>query len=161
MTANLISPELVLVCPDLRDAAIAALPHREPDAWLDRSTTLASPSSEFDLVASLASEEAHVVEPATTVAIPPSEFGLVAAAASQETPVESLIRSKPMAIPPSEFALMAALASEEAPVEERATPLAVALVAYTAASATRFTIEATAFVVIVIGLVSAATLFHS
>lgn len=31
-----VSPELALVCPELRAAAIAALPERDPDAWLHR-----------------------------------------------------------------------------------------------------------------------------
>ena len=30
------SPELVLVCPELRETAIEMLPERDPDAWLDQ-----------------------------------------------------------------------------------------------------------------------------
>lgn len=29
-----LSPELALVCPDLRAAALAALPERDPDGWV-------------------------------------------------------------------------------------------------------------------------------
>jgi hypothetical protein len=33
LTQEPISPELALVCPELRRLAIAALPHRDPDGW--------------------------------------------------------------------------------------------------------------------------------
>ncbi len=104
MAAEIVSPELVLVCPDLRTAALADLPQREPDAWLDRSRPRASASSEFGLVA--------------------------------------------------------ALTVEEAPADERGAPLPLALFAYAAASATRFALEATLFIGIVIGLLSVVTLVH-
>jgi hypothetical protein len=38
-----LSPELALVCPELRAAAIAALPNRDPDVWLDRLKLSAVP----------------------------------------------------------------------------------------------------------------------
>ena len=102
---EVISPELVLVCPDLRAAAIAALPDRDPDASL-RQPRLA----------------------ATT---------------------------------PPEYELMAALLAEETSLDEMATSLPVALLAYTATSAVRFTMEAAAFMAVVIGLLSVFTLVHS
>jgi hypothetical protein len=173
VTTNAVSPELALVCPDLREALITALPYREPDAWLDRSrptrdvpvaepaSGLAIPLSEFGLLAAPASEELAVEERAIPP-IPPWEFGLAAAPALEELSVEeSLSRSTPVAIPAPEFALMATLASEEVHVEERPTPLAFALLAYTATSATRFAVEATAFIGIVVGLVSVVALVHS
>ena len=52
-------------------------------------------------------------------------------------------------------------AAEQVPPPERATPLPVALLAYTAVSATRFALEGAALVGIVIGLLSVVTLMHS
>ncbi|HEX3455947.1 MAG TPA: hypothetical protein VHS03_15090 [Gaiellaceae bacterium] len=54
-----ISPELVLVCPDLREAAIASLPDRDPDEKPDRSSRRAV-GPEFRLMWSL--EEREPVE---------------------------------------------------------------------------------------------------
>lgn len=53
--AEVISPELVLVCPELRAAALAALPARDPDGWLERPVTPAE-WPEYRLMRSLAVE---------------------------------------------------------------------------------------------------------
>lgn len=42
-----LSPELVLVCPQLREAALAGLPDRDPDAWLDCLCRRADPAYEL------------------------------------------------------------------------------------------------------------------
>ena len=43
--AEPISPELVLVCPELRAQALLRLPERAPDAWIPRRLSLAPPMS--------------------------------------------------------------------------------------------------------------------
>ena len=80
MNAEVVSPELALVCPDLRAAAIAGLPHREPDAWLNESRRIAAPSPAFGLMAALAAEET----PAEDSAIP-LPFALLAYTATSAT----------------------------------------------------------------------------
>jgi len=52
-----VSPELVLVCPELRTAALAALPVREPDAWLDRLVSSPEEAPEYRLLRSFADDE--------------------------------------------------------------------------------------------------------
>jgi len=101
--ATCVSPELVLVCPELRAAMLADLPDVDPDAWLDR------------------------------------------------------LRNRPVTTP--EFQLMAFLA--DAPLPDEATPLPLAILAYTAASVTRFSIEAAVFLGLVVGLLSVVTVVHS
>jgi len=58
-----------------------------------------------------------------------------------------------------EFQLMSFLA--DAPLPHEATPLPLAILAYTAASATRFSFEAAVFLGIVVGLLSVVTVVHS
>jgi hypothetical protein len=105
VTAEPFSPELALVCPELRAAAIAALPERDPDAWLDRRQP-GDASPVYDLMAALG-----LVEPALH--------------------------------------------------EQKPTPLPAALLAYTAMSATRFALEAAAFMGVVLGLLSIVAFVHS
>ena len=38
-----VSPELALVCPELRERALALLPERDPDGWIPRRLVLAAP----------------------------------------------------------------------------------------------------------------------
>jgi hypothetical protein len=51
-----ISPELVLVCPELRATAIAALPERDPDAWLVRNPSPRTTSLEYTPLPSVAEQ---------------------------------------------------------------------------------------------------------
>jgi hypothetical protein len=66
--ADVVSPELVLVCPELRAAALAALPAREPDAWLDRPAPSSSPSEEYRRLWALA--DADEPEPEWVAPLP-------------------------------------------------------------------------------------------
>jgi hypothetical protein len=50
------SPELALVCPELRAAAIAALPDRDQDAFLIRRTTARASRPEYLLLHAIGSE---------------------------------------------------------------------------------------------------------
>src|SRR2546429_8441875 len=52
------SPELALVCPELRAAALAALPERDPDAFLVRSSNPRERAPEYHLLRSVASDNA-------------------------------------------------------------------------------------------------------
>lgn len=107
MPLEVVSPELALVCPDLREVAIAALPDRDPDAWLDQA------------------------------------------------------RLRPIRRP--EYASTAAFSidrPESGSARAESTPLPIAILAYSAASATRFAAEAAAFVAIVIGVLSIVAAIH-
>jgi hypothetical protein len=98
-----ISPELALVCPELRSRAISALLERERLAELEDSVV--GPAPEYMLVRSLA-----------------------AAAESDDDWV---------------------------------APLPVAILAYTATSVARLAIEATAFLALLVGVLSVVSVLHS
>lgn len=65
--SHCVSPELALVCPELRAAAIAALPERDPDGFLPRTSRSAP---EYRLLRAVAAPEPrrHVRLPVAVLA---------------------------------------------------------------------------------------------
>jgi hypothetical protein len=63
-----LSPELALVCPELRAAAIAVLPDRDPDAWLDRPPARET-SPVYDLMAAICVDELSIPENAAPLPV--------------------------------------------------------------------------------------------
>src|SRR5712692_9734983 len=63
------SPELVLVCPELKAAAIAALPERDPEGWLPRPAPVRCDAPEYRLLKSVASNAEVKPPPPLPVAI--------------------------------------------------------------------------------------------
>jgi hypothetical protein len=79
LTQGTISPELALVCPELRRLAIAALPDRKPDGWVAPRR-----QPEPDVDASL-----HVVRVVTDIVIPRRRGPRVTIAAAAFVAVEA------------------------------------------------------------------------
>ena len=99
-----ISPELVLVCPDLRQAALANLPHRDPEAFLPASRTIRPSAPEYRLFESLGTDR-----PAQAARRPPQILLAVLTYAAQRALIVSIETTAAIALVIGGLALLAAV----------------------------------------------------